>query len=219
MTQSGSNAARTLKQALGLYKIPRTSERLPVCESPQDRLLNVLTLYPVPGRMRWDWNRRYNLAGSLKQMNEERKFQARIELFGTRCFIPLPFDPNEAWGAKERHHLTGTVAGHKYRGAVDRFGDRFGLPTGAAFLRDTGLQPGSEVEVILKPEGPQSGALAPDITNALQAEPAAAQFFDALPTFYRKNYMRWVDSAKRPETRAKRIREMVQLLREEKREK
>jgi uncharacterized protein YdeI (YjbR/CyaY-like superfamily) len=74
------------------------------------------------------------------------------------------------------------------------------------------------VEVVLLPEGPQSGALAPDITTALQAEPAAGKFFDSLPTFYRKNYMRWIDSAKRAETRATRIREMVQLLKEGKRE-
>lgn len=98
------------------------------------------------------------------------------------------------------------------------FGEQLGVLTGPAWLRDTGLEAGTEVEVVLMPEGPQSGALAPDITSALLSEPVAAKFFDSLPTFYRKNYMRWVDSAKRAETRAARIREMVQLLREGKRE-
>jgi hypothetical protein len=151
-------------------------------------------------------------------MNEERRFQTRIEKSGTRYFIPVPFDPNEVWGVKERHHITGTVSGHKLRGKIEMFGGQPGVLTGPAWLRDTGLEPGTEVEVVLTPEGPQSGALAPDITSALLAEPVAARFFDSLPTFYRKNYMRWVDSAKRAETRATRVREMVQLLKEGKRE-
>ena len=60
--------------------------------------------------------------------------------------------------------------------------------------------------------------LAADITEALAAAPAAQAFFDALPTFYRKNFMRWIDSAKRPATRAAHIAEMVELLKAGKRE-
>jgi uncharacterized protein YdeI (YjbR/CyaY-like superfamily) len=33
-----------------------------------------------------------------------------------------------------------------------------------------------------------------------------------LATFYRNNYIRWIESAKRPETRRGRIAEMVDLL-------
>ena len=48
---------------------------------------------------------------------------------------------------------------------------------------------------------------------AFAAEPAAARFFDSLPSFYRNNYARWIEGAKRPETRAKRISELVDLTR------
>ncbi len=54
---------------------------------------------------------------------------------------------------------------------------------------------------------------------ALATNTVAKAFFDGLPTFYRKNYIRWIESAKRPETRAKRIVEMMALLAEGKREK
>ena len=64
------------------------------------------------------------------------------------------------------------------------------------------------------PEGPQREALAEDIAAALQAEPDAARFFDGLATFYRKNYLRWIDATRRsPEVRALRIAELVKLMR------
>ena len=65
----------------------------------------------------------------------------------------------------------------------------------------------------MAPEGPQSTSLGADAADAFRAEPAAARFFDSLPSFYRNNYARWIESARRPETRAKRIAETVDLCR------
>lgn len=63
------------------------------------------------------------------------------------------------------------------------------------------------------PEGPQREALAADIARAFAAEPDAARFFDGLATFYRKNYLRWIDGTKRsPDLRAQRIAELVELM-------
>ena len=53
-----------------------------------------------------------------------------------------------------------------------------------------------------------------DLRLALaQAEPALAHF-EALPPSHRKRYQAWIDDAKRAETRARRIVEAVELLRE-----
>ena len=57
------------------------------------------------------------------------------------------------------------------------------------------------------------GDLADDIASALEANPAAAAFFDTLAQFYRKAYLRWIDATtRRPEVRAARIAEVVELL-------
>ncbi|MGO9672291.1 MAG: YdeI/OmpD-associated family protein [Streptosporangiaceae bacterium] len=81
------------------------------------------------------------------------------------------------------------------------------------WMRDTGVAVGDEVIVELEPEGPQRGDLAADIASALAASPAAAAFFDTLAQFYRKAYLRWIDATtRRPELRAARIAEVVQLL-------
>jgi uncharacterized protein YdeI (YjbR/CyaY-like superfamily) len=46
----------------------------------------------------------------------------------------------------------------------------------------------------------------------------ARRFFESLPTFYRKNFMRWIDAAKPPETRANHIAEVIVTLKAHERE-
>jgi uncharacterized protein YdeI (YjbR/CyaY-like superfamily) len=67
-------------------------------------------------------------------------------------------------------------------------------------------------QVALAPEGPQADTLAADILAALESEPEARAFFESLATFYRNAYVRWIESAKRSETRSARIAEMLNLL-------
>lgn len=50
------------------------------------------------------------------------------------------------------------------------------------------------------------------IVSALRRHPEACRFFDELAPSYRRLYVRWIDSAKREETRQKRLREAISLL-------
>jgi hypothetical protein len=149
----------------------------------------------------------------------KQRFQTHIAKSGTRTSIAIPFDPNEVWGVKQRHHITGSVNGCTVRGSLGSDGTQFFLPLGAAWRRDNGLDAGAKVDVVLSPESPQSERLSPDVASALEAEPQAKDFFEALATFYRNTYIKWIESAKRPETRAARISEMVALLKAGKKQK
>ena len=148
-----------------------------------------------------------------------KTFKSTIVKFGARAFIPIPFNPDDVWGVKQLHRLIGTVNGCRVRGALQFDGLQFFLPLGPVWRRDNGIDIGAEVLVALSPEGPQLETLAPDVARALKDEPKAKAFFDELASFYRKNYIRWIESAKREETRAGRIREMIQLLKQEKKQK
>ncbi len=129
-----------------------------------------------------------------------------------RVLVPVPFDPDEAWGDKPEHHVAGTVNGRSVRAVIEKLGDGRGILLGSAWRRDCGIGPDDEVAVVLWPEGPQRDDLAPDVVAALAAEPVAAAFFDSLAQFYRTAYLRWIDATKRrPDVRAARIAEMVQL--------
>ena len=136
-----------------------------------------------------------------------------------RTFIAIPFNPNEVWGVKQRHHITGTVNGYGVRGSLGSDGKQYFLPLGAAWRRDCGLDAGDAVDVVLSPEGPQSESLSTDVAEALDAEPQAKAFFESLATFYRNTYIKWIESAKRPETRTARIQEMIGLLKAGKKQK
>ena len=150
----------------------------------------------------------------------ERSFPARIE--GTakgRAYVVLSFNPEKEWGPRMRYHVRGTINGMTVRGALEQFGKGYFLPLGPAYRRDAGLTLGDLVTVMLTPEGPQRDALAADIVAAIEAEPEAARFFDGLASFYRKGYLRWIDATKRrPEERAQRIAEFVELMKAEKKE-
>ena len=146
-------------------------------------------------------------------------FKTIISKSGTRVFIALPFNPNDVWGVKGRHYITGSVNGHGVRGSLGSDGTQYFLPLGAAWRRDCGLDAGTKVDVVLSPEGPQSESLSADVASALDAEPQAKAFFESLATFYRNTYIKWIESAKRPETRTARINEMVNLLKAGKKQK
>jgi hypothetical protein len=142
-----------------------------------------------------------------------QQYEVVVEGDASRLVVPVPFDPDEVWGPKPRHHVAGTVDGKRVRGVVTPMGDGHGFTLGAAWPRDCGIEAGSRVTVVIHAEGPQRADLAEDVADALEAEPAAGAFFDALATFYRKGYLRWVDGTKRrPDVRAARIAEMIELL-------
>ena len=131
----------------------------------------------------------------------------------------LPFLPREVWGKRPRFYVTGTINKYPVRGMLGAEGQNYFLRLGAAWLRGSEMAPGDAVTVSLELEGPQISNIAEVIADALLGNEKAKTFFNGMATFYRKNYIRWIESAKREETRIKRINEMVQLLEAGKREK
>jgi hypothetical protein len=145
----------------------------------------------------------------------------RVQRFGAhiapdpkgRAVIAVPFDPDEAWGAKAEHPVAGTINGRKIRGTIAPGGRGWTFTLTPMWMRDAGVAADDDVIVELAPEGPQRADLADDIAAALEANPAAAAFFDTLAQFYRKAYLRWIDATtRRPDLRAARIAEVVDLL-------
>ena len=145
-------------------------------------------------------------------MTHTQPFNGLIEKVGKQAIVQLPFDPNIVWGSKRQHHITGTVSGIKIRGALKQNETGYFVSLGAAWLRDAPEIVGLTVPVELAPEGPQFHQLESDIADVLKAEPEARAFFEALATFYRKGYLRWIDGARKADARAARIAEMVALL-------
>ena len=132
--------------------------------------------------------------------------------------IRLPFDPADAWGERDRYYLRGTIQGYGMRGSVTPSVHGAALELGPSWCRDPRVGPGAILDVSLDLEGPQLDSIGPDLAEAIRADAGARRFFESLATFYRNAWVRWVESAKRPETRATRIAETVAALRAGRRE-
>ena len=53
-----------------------------------------------------------------------------IEVGRGRVFVPVPFDPDQAFGSKERHHVAGTVNGMRVRAVIEAIGGGYGMFSG-----------------------------------------------------------------------------------------
>ena len=127
--------------------------------------------------------------------------------------ITIPFDPDEVWGVKAVHRVTGAVNGCRVRVTIAPGDSGWAFTLNQGRMDGLGIAVGSEVLVELAPEGPQRAGLAEDISAALAANPAAAAFFDTLAQFYTRAYLRYIDATtRRPDVRAARIAEVVGLL-------
>ena len=159
---------------------------------------------------------RQAIGATLAVMEVTRRYDTIVTKGGRgRVMVPVPFDPDQAWGPKPQHHVAGTVNGMGVRAVIEPLENGHGIVLGAAWRRDCGVAPGDRVTVALDPEGPQRDDLADDLRQALEAEPDAGAFFDSLAQFYRRAYLKWIDSTKRrPEMRVERIQEVIGLLKQ-----
>lgn len=141
------------------------------------------------------------------------RFTTSVVKQGSRCWVVMPDDLPQRWGEKPHYYLTGEIAGRPFRGRTEQQKGAVVLPLGATWLKDNGVEPNQRVECHLRLESPLLDELAADIREAIQADPDAQAFFESIAPFYRKGYLRWIESARTPATRSKRIAETVQCLR------
>jgi uncharacterized protein YdeI (YjbR/CyaY-like superfamily) len=81
-------------------------------------------------------------------------------------------------------------------------------------LRPAGMARGpAGRELAVRPEGYAMPARLPGyIQRELKKHPAALRHFEALAPSHRRKYVGWIDSAKREETKRRRLKEAIELL-------
>ena len=147
------------------------------------------------------------------------RFRATVELGGkTATGIEVPEDVVAALGSGNRPPVTVTVGGHSYRTTVARMGGRFLVPLSAENRAAAGVAAGDQVEVDIEPDrGPREVAVPGDLAAALARDDTARANFDGLSFTHRKEWVRWIEEAKKPETRTTRLARTVESLRAGKR--
>jgi hypothetical protein len=117
-------------------------------------------------------------------------------------------------GAK-RFAVLATVNGYAWRTSVTRMRGEFLLGMSRAVRQAAGVEAGDTVDVELELDtAPRDVEPPPALIEALAADPVARAAVDGLAYTHRKEYARWIEEAKRAETRERRVAEAVVMLRE-----
>ena len=129
-------------------------------------------------------------------------------------FVALPAATVVALGAKHRLPVLATVDGFPHQGNLVALGDgQYGLPVPREIRRALHKTIGDEFTISLAPDlGERVVEQPADLAAALAAAPTALARFRALTLVQQREYVRWLEGAKRPEIRSKRLTETIYRL-------
>jgi hypothetical protein len=149
-------------------------------------------------------------------VSEKRAFRAVIENAGDGgAFVTVPFDVEATFG-KKRVKVKATIEGEPYRGSLVRMG---GTCHVLGVLKEIRARIGKgisdEVEVTVEEDiEPREVQIPEDLRAALTGVPEAEAFFARLSYTHQREYVRWIEEAKREATRQTRIARAVEQLKQ-----
>jgi len=145
-------------------------------------------------------------------MATSRTFNVKLVRAGSACFIPLAFDPKAVFG-KVRAPVKVTLNGYTYRSTVAAMGGPPCVPLRMSHREAAGLEGDETLDVRLELDTDERKVAAPaDLLAALSASTRALERWRDLSYTHQREHVEAVESAKKPETRTRRIREAVRLI-------
>jgi Bacteriocin-protection, YdeI or OmpD-Associated/Domain of unknown function (DUF1905) len=129
------------------------------------------------------------------------------------CAVVLPFDPKDVFG-KTRLPVHVTLNGKPFRTTTFKMAGTIFFAVNREMREAAGVRAGDEVEVTLRPDTEERTVeIPPALAAALAEHPAEKAYFDSLSFTHRKEFARWIDSAKKEDTRASRVVKCIAMLR------
>jgi hypothetical protein len=125
----------------------------------------------------------------------------------------VPLDVPDVFG-EARPPVRGIVNGTPFRTRVAVYGGKSYLGFNREIRDAAGIGDGDEVEIELeRDDAPRELDVPAAFTEALETCGVRDEF-DALSFTHRKGYVRWIEEAKRDETRERRLAKAVEMLRD-----
>jgi hypothetical protein len=120
----------------------------------------------------------------------------------------------EIGGGKKTAPVRVTVNGHTFPGRIARMGGESMIGFSRAVREAAGVEAGQELDFeIVLDDAPREVEVPPALAQAFEGDPEARARFDALAFTHRKEFARWVQEAKREETRERRVAEALEMIR------
>lgn len=126
----------------------------------------------------------------------------------------LPVNVYEIFGKKGLVKVKATFDGYLYRGTLQPQGDgRHALIVRKDIQKSIGKRAGDTIHVTIEEDTEERLVTVPtDFLSLLEQNPPAKALFETLAYTHRKEYVRWIEEAKRQETREKRLAKAIELL-------
>jgi hypothetical protein len=156
-------------------------------------------------------------AGQQTPPKSATSFRARLEKPDDgmdTAYISIPFDVEKKYGTKGQVKVKAWFDHYPYRGILANMGMGCHIIIVRKDIRQAvGKNVGDTIEVALVPDTEARTVVVPDdLKEALTDTPKAEKFFATLSYTNQKEYAVWITSAKKEETRQKRLTETVQKL-------
>jgi hypothetical protein len=152
-------------------------------------------------------------------MSKQLTFKAVIQnAGGGGAFVEVPFDVEKEFGAK-KPRVRALIEGVPYRGLLARMGSKPHLLIILKGIREQiGKTFGDEITITVEPDTePRVLEIPDDLAKALSKDEGAKAFFDKLSYTHQKEYVTWINEAKKEETRRNRLAKTIELLKQGKR--
>jgi hypothetical protein len=152
---------------------------------------------------------------SIKGAAVIKKFSAVLQdAGGGGVYVNVPFDVEKVYGTKGQVKINATFEGVPYRGIISNMGTGGHCLIVLKSIRaKIGKQVGDNIKIELQRDTEARVVVVPpDFQKALNKNKAARAFFDKSSYTCRKEYVRWIEEAKRAETRLARIEKAVERL-------
>lgn len=152
-------------------------------------------------------------------MRKQQTFTAVIQnAGGGGAFVEVPFDVEKEFGSK-RPKVRATIEGVPYRGLLVRMGSEHHMLIILKGIREQiGKTFGDEINITVEPDTePRVIEIPKDLAKEFKKEKEAKVFFDKLSYTHQKEYVTWINDAKKEETRQNRVTKTIEMLKKGKR--
>jgi hypothetical protein len=129
-------------------------------------------------------------------------------------YLEFPYDLKETFGVGNLVPFKATFDGRViYRGSLAKMGG----PKAMVLLRKDirmaiNKAPGDRVEVVVELDDKLRKVVLPSDARTALSKAGQLELFEGMAYSHRKEYVRWIEEAKKPETRTNRIQKMTEML-------
>lgn|SRR5690606_18197650 len=125
----------------------------------------------------------------------------------------IPEEIVKSFGKGKRVPVVVTINGYSYKNTITSYEGKFAIGVSMENREKANVKVGDEVEIDLQHDDkPRTVEVPKDMQKELDKNPKAKEIFEKLAYSYKKEYVRWINDAKKEETRISRLGKLNQMI-------